>query len=33
LDYLIKLAKTKGIEVDMINNQKFSFAESEEEAG
>ena len=24
LDYLIKLAKTKGIEVDMINDIKFS---------
>ena len=24
LDYLIKLAKSKGIEVDMINDMKFS---------
>lgn len=31
LDYLIKLAKTKGIEVDMINQIKFSLLE--EEAG
>lgn len=33
LDYLIKLAKIKGLEVDMVNNQKFSFLEDEEEAG
>ena len=33
LDYLIKMAKAKGIEVDMINNQKFSFIEAEEEVG
>lgn len=33
LDYLIKLAKTKGIQVDMINDKKFSFYEEEEEAG
>lgn len=32
LDYLIKLAKANGIEVDMINNQKFSFMEEGEEA-
>ena len=25
LDYLIKLAKLKGIEVDIINNKKYSF--------
>lgn len=25
LDYLIKLAKLKGIEVDMINNKKYTF--------
>lgn len=31
LDYLIKLAKTKGIEVDMINDIKFSLCD--EEAG
>lgn len=31
LDYLIKLAKTKGIEVDMINQIKFSVWD--EEAG
>ena len=24
LDYLIKLAKTKGIQVDMVNDMKFS---------
>ena len=30
LDYLIKLAKTKGIQVDMINDKKFTFWESEE---
>lgn len=32
LDYLIKIAKTKGIEVDMINDIKFS-AWDEEEVG
>lgn len=32
LDYLIKLAKTKGIEVDMISDMKYS-AWNEEEAG
>lgn len=32
LDYLIKLAKAKGIEVDMINDLKFSLWD-EEEAG
>lgn len=31
LDYLIKLAKTKGIELDMINEMKFS--SWEEDAG
>ncbi len=31
LDYLIKLAKTKGIQVDMINDKKYSFVENEEE--
>ena len=31
LDYLIKLAKTKGIEVDMINDIKFRLCD--EEAG
>lgn len=30
LDYLIKLAKTKGIEVDMINDMKFSLWNEEE---
>ncbi len=30
LDYLIKLAKTKGIEVDMINGIKFSLWDEEE---
>lgn len=25
LDYLIKMAKLKGIEVDMINNKKYTF--------
>lgn len=25
LDYLIRLAKLKGIEVDMINNKKYTF--------
>lgn len=29
LDYLIKLAKTKGIEVDMINDMKFSLWDEE----
>lgn len=33
LDYLIKLAKAKGIQVDMINDKKFTFCEDEEEAG
>ncbi len=33
LDYLIKMAKEKGIEVDMINDIKFSFWEENEEAG
>lgn len=32
LDYLIKLAKTKGIKVDMINDKKFSILEEDEEA-
>lgn len=32
LDYLIKLAKAKGIEVDMINDIKFTLWD-EEEAG
>ena len=32
LDYLLKLAKTKGIELDMINQMKFSLW-NEEEAG
>ena len=32
LDYLIRLAKTKGIQVDMINDKKYSVWE-EEEAG
>lgn len=30
LDYLIKLAKAKGIEVDMINDIKFSLWDEEE---
>ena len=30
LDYLIKLAKSKGIEVDMINDMKFSLWGEEE---
>lgn len=32
LDYLIKLAKVKGIEVDMINDIKFTHWREEEEA-
>lgn len=32
LDYLIKLAKSKGIEVDMINNQRYSYYREGEEA-
>ena len=32
LDYLIKLAKSKGIEVDMINNHRYTFVEDGEEA-
>ena len=30
LDYLIKLAKAKGIEVDMINDMKFRLWDEEE---
>ena len=30
LDYLIKIAKTKGIEVDMINDLRFSLWDEEE---
>ena len=30
LNYLIKMAKTKGIQVDMINDKKFSLGEQEE---
>ena len=30
LDYLIKIAKAKGIEVDMINDIKFTLGEQEE---
>lgn len=30
LDYLIKLAKSKGIQVDMINDKMFSFLDNEE---
>ena len=33
LSYLIKVAKSKGIEVDMINDIKFSLLEEGEEAG
>ena len=33
LDYLIKVAKTKGIEVDMINDIKFTLWDDGEEAG
>ncbi len=29
LDYLIKLAKTKGIQVDMINDKKYTFEDEE----
>jgi len=29
LDYLIKMAKLKGIEVDMINNKKYTFFEED----
>lgn len=32
LDYLIKMAKTKGIEVDMISDIKFTFFDDNEEA-
>ena len=32
LDYLIKLAKIKGIEVDMISDKKYSLWEDGEEA-
>ena len=30
LDYLIKLAKARGIKVDMINDKKYSFMDNEE---
>ena len=30
LDYLIKIAKSKGIEVDMINDIKFTLEDEEE---
>lgn len=33
LDYLIKIAKTKGIQVDMISDKKFTFYEEGEQAG
>ncbi len=33
LDYLIKMAKAKGIQVDMINDIKFTFWEDNEEVG
>ena len=33
LNYLIKIAKLKGIEVDMINDIKFSLWEEGEEVG
>ena len=33
LDYLIKLAKQKGLQVDMINDIKFSMWDEGEEAG
>ncbi|MEI3355926.1 MAG: DUF2508 family protein [Clostridia bacterium] len=29
LDYLIKLAKSKGLQVDMINDKKFTFLSKE----
>lgn len=32
LDYLIKIAKAKGIQVDMIRDKKFAFGEQGEEA-
>ena len=32
LDYLIKMAKAKGIEVDMISDIKFTFFDDNEEA-
>ena len=33
LDYLIKIAKSKGIVVDMINDIKFRFLKENNEAG
>ena len=30
LDYLIKLAKARGIKVDMINDKKYSYLDNEE---
>lgn len=32
LDYLIKIAKIKGIQVDMINDKKFTYWDENEEA-
>lgn len=32
LDYLIKIAKIKGIQVDMINDKKFTYWDDNEEA-
>ena len=32
LDYLIKIAKKKGIQVDMVNDKKFTFCDEDEEA-
>lgn len=29
LDYLIKLAKSKGLQVDMVNDKKFTFLSKE----
>ena len=29
LDYLIKLAKSKGVQVDMISDKKFTFLSKE----
>lgn len=29
LDYLIKLAKSKGLQIDMINDKKFTFLSKE----
>ncbi len=33
LDYLIKIAKTKGLQMDMIKDKEFTFWDNNEEVG